>query len=74
MHDVQLADTTCTDQHEDEERDVVHHELRQPQSDASWTSKDETRNVILQACDQWMAEPCRQKNHCQQQESSFWHS
>ena len=34
MHDVQLVDTTCTDQDEDEQRDVVHHELRQPQSDA----------------------------------------
>ena len=37
--------TTCTDQDEDEERDVVHHELRQLQSDASWTSEDETQNV-----------------------------
>ena len=46
MHDVQLVDTTCTaDQDEDEERDVVHHELRQPQSDASWSSEDETWNV-----------------------------
>ena len=45
MHDVPLVDTTCTDQDGDEERDVVHHELRQPQSDASWTSEDETRPV-----------------------------
>ena len=35
MHDVQLVDTTCTDQGEDEERDMVHQELRQPQSDTS---------------------------------------
>ena len=110
MHDVQLVDTTCTDQDEDEERDVVTHELRQPQSDASWTSEDETRNVrsvvlarcqvypgvsafhpsakrislsscpsclcheTLQAFDQWMAEPSRQKHQCQQQENSLWHS
>ena len=45
MHDVQVVDTTCTDQDEDEGRDVVHHELRQPLSDASKTSEDETRNV-----------------------------
>ena len=28
----------------------------------------------LQACDQWMAEPSRQKHLCQQHESSLWHS
>ena len=27
MHDAQLVDTTCTDQDEDEERDLVHHEF-----------------------------------------------
>ena len=45
MHDAQLGDTTCTDQDEAEERDVVHHELCQFRSDASWTSVDETLNV-----------------------------
>ena len=52
-HDVPLVDTTCTDQDGDEERDVVHHELHQPQSDASWTSEDETQNVrsvVLAKC------------------------
>ena len=44
-HDVPLVDTTCTDQDGDEEHDVVHHELHQLQSDASWTSEDETRHV-----------------------------
>ena len=50
MQDVELGETTCTDQDEAEERDVVHHELRQLQSDASWTSVDETldvRSVVL---------------------------
>ena len=45
MHDAQLAETTCTDQDEGEERVVVHHELRQFRSDASWTPADETLNV-----------------------------
>ena len=44
-HDVPLVDTPCTDLDGDEEHDVVHHELHQPQSDASWTSEDETRHV-----------------------------
>ena len=44
-HDVPLVDTTCTDQDGDEERDVVHHELHQPQSDASCTSEDAARHV-----------------------------
>ena len=53
MHDVQLVDTTGTDQDEDEERDVVRPELLQPQSDACWTPEDETRNVrsvVLARC------------------------
>ena len=44
-HDVPLVDTTCTDKDEVEERDVIHHELCQLRSDASWTSEDETQNV-----------------------------
>ena len=44
-HDVPLVDTTCTDHDEDEERNVVHRELYQPESDASWTSVDDTRHV-----------------------------
>ena len=51
--DVPLVDTTCTDHDGDEEGDVVHHELHQPQSDASWTSEHETRHVssvILAEC------------------------
>ena len=45
MHDVQLGDTTCTDQDEVEERDVVHQELCPFRSNVSWTSVDETLNV-----------------------------
>ena len=39
-HDVPPVDTACTDQDGDEE-----HELYQLQSDAFWTSEDETRHV-----------------------------
>ena len=46
MYDAQLGDTTCTHQDEAEERDVVHHELCQFPSDASWTSVDK-RSVVL---------------------------
>ena len=45
-HDVTLVDTTCTDQDEDEERDVVHHELRQLQSDASWIGGRDSKREI----------------------------
>ena len=41
----QLGDTTCTDQGDVDERDVVHHELCQFRPDVSWTSVDETLNV-----------------------------
>ena len=61
-HDVPLVDTTCTDQDEDEERDVVHHELHQPLSDASWTSEDETRHVssvFLAECQVYTTRLCR---------------
>ena len=50
MHDAQLGDTACNDQDEAEERDVIHHELCQFLSDASWTLVDKlpsARSVFL---------------------------
>ena len=46
MHDVQIGDTTCTDQDEVEECDVVHHGMCQLRSAASWTLVDETRTMM----------------------------
>ena len=50
MHDAQLGDTACNEQDEAEELDVIHHELCQFLSHASWTLVDKlpsTRSVFL---------------------------
>ena len=62
-HDVPLVDATCTDQDEDEERDVVHHELHQLQSDAFRTSEDETQNVRTVVLAKCQVYPCLETFH-----------
>ena len=52
-NDVPLVDTTCTDQDEDETSTTSCAKLRKHQSDASWTSEDETQHVssvVLAKC------------------------
>ena len=69
MHDVPLVDTTCIDQDEDEERDV--NEWRQLQSDASWTSEDETQNVTSLVLAKCLVNPGLPVFHLSEERISF---